>query len=203
MKFRVHPSVSHIQAMLANMEERTGKSLDAWADVARGYGLAEVNALGAKLKAEHGLGKPTAWLLASYALGETPEDYDGDAYLARAPELFDAQFSGKKEALRPLAEKVIAHLITLGDDVGVSPTKTMVPIYRHHVFAQVKAATQTRLDVGLALGRYDGELSSRIKDTGGALKGDRITHVIGVTADEQIDDELIGWLRKAYELDDK
>ncbi|WP_025896181.1 hypothetical protein [Kordiimonas gwangyangensis] len=66
--------------------------------MARGYGLAEVNALGAKLKAEHGLGKPTAWLLASYALGETPEDYDGDAYLARAPELFDAQFSGKKEA---------------------------------------------------------------------------------------------------------
>ena len=79
----------------------------------------------------------------------------------------------------------------------------MVPIYRHHVFAQVKAATQTRLDVGLALGRYDGELSSRIKDTGGALKGDRITHVIGVTADEQIDDGFIGWLRKAYELDDK
>ncbi|WP_020398930.1 DUF5655 domain-containing protein [Kordiimonas gwangyangensis] len=203
MKFRVHPSVSHIQAMLANMEERTGMNPDAWADVARGYGLAEVNALGAKLKAEHGLGKPTAWLLASYALGETPEDYDGDAYLARAPELFDAQFSGKKEALRPLAEKVIAHLTTLGNDVGVSPTKTMVPIYRHHVFAQVKAATQTRLDVGLALGRYDGELSSRIKDTGGALKGDRITHVIGVTADEQIDDDFIGWLRKAYELDDK
>ena len=57
--------------------------------------------------------------------------------------------------------------------------------------------------MGLALGRYDGEQSSRIRDTGGALKGDRITHVIGVTADEQIDDEFIGWLRKAYELDDK
>lgn len=203
MRIKIHPSVSHIQAMLANMEERTGKSPEAWAVLARGYGLAEVNALGAKLKVEHGLGKPTAWLLASYALGDTPEDYDGDAYLARAPELFDVQFSGKKEALRPLAEKVITHLTTLGDDVGVSPTKTMVPIYRHHVFAQVKAATQTRLDVGLALGRYDGELSSRIKDTGGALKGDRITHVIGVTEDEQIDDEFIGWLRKAYELDDK
>ena len=203
MKFRVHPSVSHFQAMIANMEERTGRSPDGWADVARSYGLANVNELGAKLKAEHGLGKPTAWLLASYALGETPEDYDGDAYLARAPELFDAQFTSKKEALKPLAEKVIAHLLALGDDVGVSPTKTMVPVYRHHVFAQVKAATQTRLDVGLALGRYNGDLPSRIKDTGGASKGDRITHAIGVTADEQIDDDLIGWLRNAYELDDK
>ncbi|WP_262691628.1 DUF5655 domain-containing protein [Kordiimonas aestuarii] len=203
MKFRVHPSVSHIQAMLANMEERTGKSPDGWADVARSYDLADINALGAKLKADHGLGKPTAWLLASYALGETPEDYDGDAYLTRAPHLFDAQFSGKKETLKPLAEKVIGRLLSLGDDVGVSPTKTMVPIYRHRVFAQVKAATQTRLDVGLALGRYDSELPGRVKNTGGAAKGDRITHVIGVTADERIDDELIGWLRKAYELDDK
>ena len=203
MKFRVHPSVSHSQAMLANMAKRTGRNPDGWAEIARGYGLREVNDLGAKLKAEHGLGKTTAWLLASYALGETPHDYDAAAYIEQAPRLIDQQFSGKKAALRPNADKLMQYAQDFGDDVGISPTKTMVPIYRHHVFAQVKAATQSRVDVGLALGRYEGEITKRLKGTGGAAKGDRITHVIGVTADEQIDNELIGWLRKAYELDDK
>src|SRR6266567_1677935 len=40
----------------------------------------------------------------------------------------------------------------LGDDVRICPCKTIVPLYRRHVFAQIKPAAQKRINLGLALG---------------------------------------------------
>jgi hypothetical protein len=202
MRIKVHPVVSHMKAMLASTEKRTGKAPKAWEKIVRGYGTDDVNLAAARLKAEFGLGQPTAVVLASRALGVTPEDYDAAAYLRAAPKLYCAQYDGKKADLKPIADALIAFAETLGKDAGASPTKTMVPLYRHHVFAQVKAATQKRVDVGLALGGYGGKMGDRLKDTGGAEKGDRITHVIGISCVQEIDDEVKGWLRAAYELDE-
>ncbi|WP_417463642.1 DUF5655 domain-containing protein [Kordiimonas sp.] len=203
MRLKVHPVVSHMKAMLASMEARTGKSPDDWATIVLRYGATDVNKAAAQLKADYGLGKPTAWLLASRALGETPEDYDEAAYLSAATDLFNAQFAGKKAELAPIAQALATEATMLGDDAGVSPTKTMVPFYRHHVFAQVKAATQKRVDLCLALKGYDGPIDERLKPTGGSAKGDRITHVIGIFALADIDDQLRKWLKIAYELDEK
>ena len=38
-------------------------------------------------------------------------------------------------------------------------------------------------------------------DSGGFTKKDRITHRIPITTPEEIDDEVRGWLRKAYDFD--
>jgi len=79
----------------------------------------------------------------------------------------------------------------------------MVPLYRNHVFAQIKPTTNTRVDFGLALTRYQGKLPKRLVDTGGLAKKDRITHRIELTAVNQIDDEVKKWLDIAYDLDEK
>ena len=71
-----------------------------------------------------------------------------------------------------------------------------VPLYRRHVFAQIKPATQKRIDLGFALGEEP--FTSRLHDTGGLAKKDRITHKIEVGTRKDVNAELLLWLRKAY-----
>lgn len=200
MKLKVHPAISHAKAMMKSVPERTGKILEEWSEVVAEAGGSDSRSIINFLKSEYDLGRPTAMVIASYALDQK-DDFDADAYLDRAPQIVDAQYDGKKAHLRPLADELFELIGALGPDVAASPCKTYVPFYRHHVFAQVKAATQKRVDVGLALGSYSGMIPDRLSDTGGMAKGDRITHVIAVSGPNDIDDELHKWLKCAYELD--
>ena len=74
-----------------------------------------------------------------------------------------------------------------------------MPLYRNHVFAQIKPTTQTRIDFGLALGNTKGP--KRLIDTGGFAKKDRITHRIPISTVAEIDAEVERWLKVAYDLD--
>ena len=84
------------------------------------------------------------------------------------------------------------------EDRETCPCKTIVPIYRKHVFAQLKPTTRTRVDLALALGAGV-PFTDRLLDTGGLKKKDRLTHRIGITSVSEIDDEVVRWLRAAYE----
>ncbi|HKO58166.1 MAG TPA: DUF5655 domain-containing protein, partial [Thermoanaerobaculia bacterium] len=84
-------------------------------------------------------------------------------------------------------------------DAKLSPGKTIVPIYRKHVIAQIKPTTNTRIDFGLALG--DTPATGRLIDTGGLAKKDRITHRIEIRTLEDIDEEVREWLERAWERD--
>src|ERR1041384_645465 len=86
-----------------------------------------------------------------------------------------------------------------GADVKVCPCQTIVPLYRKHVFAQIKPTTRTRIDLGLAL--KDTKVPKRLIDTGGLAKKDRITHRIEITSMKDIDAEAKKWLKTAYEMD--
>jgi len=74
-----------------------------------------------------------------------------------------------------------------------------VPLYRNHVFAQIKPATLKRIDMGFAL--HDTKAKGRLIDTGGFAKKDRITHRIPITSIDEIDDEVQHWLQVAYDRD--
>lgn len=89
--------------------------------------------------------------------------------------------------------------MALGRDVKVCPCKTIVPLYRRHVFAQIKPSANLRIDLGLAL--EDTLTPERLIDTGGLAKKDRITHRIAIAALTDIDAEVKRWLRFAYDLD--
>jgi hypothetical protein len=88
----------------------------------------------------------------------------------------------------------------LGDDVKACPGQTIVPLYRRHVFAQIKPTTQSRIDLGLALGQT--KTPKRLIDTGGLAKKDRITHRIPLESANEIDKEVERWLKTAYDLDE-
>src|SRR5262249_41994393 len=89
----------------------------------------------------------------------------------------------------------------LGTEVKACPCKTMVPLYRNHVFAQLRPTTNSRLDLGLCFTTYKGKLPSRLIDTGGLAKKDRITHRIELTSAAQTETDLKKVPPAAYDLD--
>ena len=117
-----------------------------------------------------------------------------------AAEWVEAQYAGPRAALRPLYEHLLKLGLSLGKDVKACPCKTMVPLYRNHVFAQIKPSTNTRIDLGFALGNL--KTPTRLIDTGGYEKKDRITRRIEIKSKADIDDEVTRWFRKAYEMDE-
>jgi len=198
--YSVHPGVAMVQHAIATLPERTGRSLDEWIRVIRARGSSDVHAVRDWLKAEYKLGATYAAWLASRAAGGD-DDGDADKYLERAERYVDEMFAGSKAALRPIFEKLLKIGLAIGHDVKACPCKTIVPLYRHRVFAQIKPATRSRIDLGLSLGEM--RTPKRVIDTGGFRKKDRITHRIEIMSPADIDGDMTRWLLKAYELDAK
>jgi hypothetical protein len=197
--YGVHPGIETVQQWLAALKDKTGRNLDEWLRLLEKEGPAGEKERREWLKAKHGLGTNSAWWLAERSLGKGTEDGDPDAYLRSAPAMVDALYSGSKEGLRPLHDRLVECAAKLGADVRVCPCKTIVPLYRRHVFAEIKPTTRTRIDLGFALG--DTKAAGSLIDTGGAARKDRITHRIPITCVDDIDDEVRRWLRAAYDRD--
>ncbi|HMG34603.1 MAG TPA: DUF5655 domain-containing protein [Blastocatellia bacterium] len=197
--YSVHPGVKMTVEWIATLKQKTGRSLDEWLAFVKKSGPKTEKERRVWLKNEHNLGANTAWWIAERAEGRGLETSDPDAYLKAAHEYVEAQFDGKKQALRPLYDELLKIALKLGDDVKACPCKNIVPLYRNHVFAQLKATTQTRIDLGLALG--NDKAPKRLIDTGGYEKKDRITRRIPIESPKDIDDEVCRWLKIAYERD--
>lgn len=199
--YSVHPGVLMTQKWIAELKDKTGRSLEEWLTFIRKAGPKDEKLRREWLKQEHGLGTNSAWWLAERAEGKGTESGDPDEYLITAERYVEEMFSGGKAGLQPIYEELLKIGFKLGKDVKVCPCQTIVPFYRNHVFAQVKPSTRTRIDVGYALG--DMKPKGRLIDTGGYAKKDRITHRIPLTAVAEIDDEVKHWLKVAYDRDAK
>ena len=197
--YSVHPGLSMVEKWKNDLPAKTGRSLEQWIAFVQQCGPATEKERRAWLKQEHKLGTNTAWSIAERAEGKGAEEDSPDAYLEAAEKWVNAMFSGPREALRPLYDQLLRVALVLSKDVKASPGKTIVSLYRNHVFAQIKPATNTRIDFGLAL--RDMKTPKRLIDTGGYAKKDRITRRIEVKSKADIDDELRRWLKKAYEMD--
>ena len=197
--YSVHPGVLMTQKWVAELKQKTGRTLEEWLAHIKKAGPKGEKERRAWLKEEHGLGTNTAWWLAERAEGKGEETADPDRYLEAAERDVEKMFSGGKAKLRPLYDALLKLGLKTGKEAKACPCQTIVPLYRNHVFAQIKPATQTRIDLGFALG--DMKPKGRLIDTGGFAKNDRITHRIPITSMEDIDDEVKHWLKVAYDRD--
>jgi len=195
--YDVHPGVAMMQKWRADLPQKTGKSLDEWVALLKKKGPSTLKERRAWLKQQYQLGTNTAWQLAECAEGKGWLEGDPEEYLKAASAYVEAMFAGSKAGLRPIFDELVRLARQLGPDVRVCPCQTIVPLYREHVFAQIKPTTRTRIDLGFALG--DTNATGRLIATGGFAKKDRLTHRIPLTCVEEIDDEVKRWLKTAYE----
>jgi hypothetical protein len=201
--YDVHPGVAMVQKWIAELKGKTGRSLQEWIALAKKEGPKDDRARREWLKAKHKLGTNSAGWISERVDGKGAEEDSPEAYLKTAVVYVEDQYAGAKENLRPMYVELLELGKSLGADVKACPCKTMVPLYREHVFAQIKPTTNTRIDLGLALTHYKGKLPKRIIDTGGLAKKDRITHRIELKSVDEIDAEVKKWFRTTYELDSK
>lgn len=199
-RFDVHPGVAMVQKWVAELPEKTGRSFDEWTALVKKLKHSTSKEKREHLKVEYRLGTVAAGWLVEAVDGTVTWDADPDSYLRAADEYVAAMYAGAKEHLFPIFEKLIDAGRSLGTDVFVCPCKTMVPLYRSRVFAEIKPTTRTRVDLSLALGEVpeSGVLKVNVQRV---KKGDRLTHIIALESPKGVTAEVKKWLKMAYRKD--
>lgn len=197
--YSVHPGVETTVKWIGELKQKTGRTLDEWLKFIKKEGPPTEKDRRDWLKNELGLATNTAWWLAERSVGKGEDAGDPDAYLTAAEKYVKEMFAGKKAAMRPIYDALLKLGLSIGKEAKACPCQTIVPLYRNHVFAQIKPTTLTRIDFGLALGNF--KTPKRLIDTGGYAKKDRITRRFEITSLKDIDDEVKRWLKVAYDRD--
>jgi hypothetical protein len=199
--YDVHPGVVMVQKWLADLKEKTGRSMEEWLALVKKEGPKDEKSRREWLKTKHKIAPNSASWIAERAEGKGGDEDTPELYLKAAVGYVEEQYAGPKERLRPIFDELLTLGKSMGGEVKACPCKTIVPLYRNHVFAQIKPTTNSRIDLGFALTHYEGKLPKRLIDTGGLAKKDRITHRIPISSVKEIDTEVKKCLMTAYELD--
>jgi hypothetical protein len=198
--YHVHPGVGMVRKWVDALPGKTGKTLEEWSEIIQRAKLPDAKSRRAWLVKEHGFGGNESYWMAEYSQGKHTWDFDPKVYLKQAVQFVDEQFAGPKAVLRPIFEAVLDFARTLGSDVRICPCKTIVPIYRNRVFAELKPATKTRLELAFALGEtpFDPPFIHNPRAKG----NDRLRHLIPLFAIKDFNATAKKALKTAYKLDE-
>jgi hypothetical protein len=165
---------------------RTGEDVDAWNRRIADTGIDTEAALRAWLDGRDVTGYAQA-LLVWERFGYP------DFLTADAGALIDGQYADRPH-LRPVLDAVLAALPAIGE-VTIQARKTCVSLVSpRRTFATVQATTKNRVDLGLRLA--DAAPAGRLV---AAKNLGNFPVRLGLTGPEDVDDEAVGWLRRAYE----
>jgi hypothetical protein len=170
--------------MIVNLEARTGRPLADWVDLVRRSGRSKHGEILTWLKSEHGLTHGYANLVALTAL-RGDDAPSGDA-------LVDAMYAGPKAGLRPLHDAVVTAVRGFGPDVELAPKQAYVSLRRSKQFGTVGPASGGTVEVGFNLPGV--APTDRLRPTSGMC-----THRLRIASADELDGEVIGWLRQAYD----
>ncbi len=177
---------AELATMIANLQTRTGQSLDQWIAVAKASGHAKHGAVVSWLKSEHGLTHGYANLVAHKTLAS-------DAGSSDDADLMEAMFAGPKAAMKPAYDRVAAIVAGLAG-AEFAPKKAYVSFRRNKQFGLAQPSTKDRLDLGLNLKGV--EPSGRLEASGSWNA--MVTHRVRVASADEIDAEVAAWIKQAW-----
>jgi hypothetical protein len=168
------------------LEKQTGQGLDHWNERVRKEHFNDEQSLRTWLN-EQGVTGYAESLLVMERFGYP------DFISASADELIEGQYADRPH-LRPIYDAIIAAVMGMGE-ITIQTRKTFVSLLTpHRTFARVQPTTKTRVNVGL---RLEG------RKPGGRLRPSTIHDTmklqIGLTSVDEIDAEVLSWLRQAYD----
>jgi len=174
--------------MIANLPEKTGRSLEQWLAVVKKTKLQKHGEIVGMLKTDHGMTHGFANLVAHKALASDAGSRDEEDLVA-------AQYAGPKAALKPMYDKLATMIEGFGKDVEFSPKKAYVSLRRSKQFGLIQPSTATRLDLGLNL---KGVSPAGRLEASGSWNA-MCTHRVKLTSAAEIDAEVKAWLKQAYD----
>jgi len=180
-----------LQAQIRNIEATYGKPMAEWLAIIAASGLTKHTDVVRMLKTDYGLAHGAAHRVSLVArdAAAAPADPDQDS------DPVSALYTNKKAGLRPLHDALMNAILAFGDDIELAPKKGYVSLRRRKQFAMIQPSAAGRIDLGLILG--DVPEQARLESAAGfnAL----FTHRVRVSSPEDIDTQVIGWLRQAYD----
>jgi len=114
------------------------------------------------------------------------EGKSGDAVL-------DEIYSGAKANMRPIHEKLMKEIARFGE-FEIAPKKGYVSLRRKRQFAMLGPKTNTRFEVGLNAKELDKNVRLLEQPSGSMCN-----YIVRLTDVSEVDPELIGWIKAAYE----
>ena len=181
-----------LATQLANIEKRTGKSLDALAAVVRASGLTKHGEIREMLKRDFGMGHGDANTLVHH-LQKSDGASAAEAAGKTGADVLDEIYSGAKATLRPIHDRLMNAITTFGA-FEIAPKKGYVSLRRKKQFAMVGPATNTRVDVGLNMKDVPATDRLAAEKPGGMCQ-----YKVKLTDAKDVDAELVAWIRRAYD----
>lgn len=174
-----------IQSMIDNLPANTGKSLQEWFTVLDGAGLEKHSEMLTYLKRDFGVthGYANGIVLQYRSRGTSSSDDD----------LVEAQYAGAKAALRPIYDALVSAVSGFGEDVEISPKKASVSLRRSKQFGLIEPASAKRVQLGVNL--KGAPPTDRLLAASGMC-----THKVSLVSVDEVDDELLAWLKSAYDI---
>src|SRR5258706_2804696 len=179
-----------VQTQLVNIQKKTGMSFRELADFIKQSGLFKHAELRDMLKEKLSLGHGDANALV-HAVFES--DGTRAAQGKNEDAVLDEIYSGAKANFRPIHHALIKHIDRFGE-YEVVPKKGYVSLRRQKQFAMLGPKTNTRFEV--SINAKDFKKNAQPVDQ---PKGSMCNYIVSLTDAQQVDSELIAWLKSAYE----
>jgi hypothetical protein len=184
-----------LETQIRNIERQYGKPMSEWIALVKESGLTKHTDIVAMLKSQYAMSHGSAHRVALKAREADVAGMDKAAQ-ASGRDPIKEMYSGKKAGLKPLHDALMTVITSFGTDIEQAPKKGYVSLRRKKQFAMIQPTTATRLDIGLVLKGVPP--TERLEDASGfnAL----FTHRVRVNTISDVDEQVITWLKQAYNL---
>ena len=178
------------QTQIDNIQKKTGKSMDELTEIVKKSGLNKHGEIREMLKEKLGLGHGDANALVHAVLqSDGQRAAEGKATDA----VLDEIYTGARAGQRPIHEALMRHIIKFGE-FEIVPKKGYVSLRRKKQFAMIGPKTNTRFEVGI--NARDLNKNARLLEQ---PRGSMCNYIVNVTDAKEVDEELITWIKSAYE----
>jgi hypothetical protein len=180
------------ETQIQNIQKKTGKSLTELTAIIQQSGLSKHGEIRAMLQKELGLGYGDANSLV-HAVLQSDGERAAQAKGLTQNDVLEEIYTGAKAGLRPIHEQLVEAIQAFGE-FEVAPKKGYVSLRREKQFAMIGPATNTRIEVGLNIKNLSPH--ERLVEV---PPGGMCNYKVKLTQVGEVNDELLNWLRQAYD----